>query len=66
MLTLDTIGKIRRDFHVKGRKIKEIARDRRVARNTVRRVLRMKRRRTVMIAVHSLYRSLAPMLTRSW
>ena len=38
MLTLDTIGKIRRDFHVKGRKIKEIARDRRVARNTVRRV----------------------------
>jgi len=40
MLTLDTIGKIRRDFHVKGRKIKEIARERRVARNTVRRVLR--------------------------
>lgn len=40
MLTLDTIGKIRRDFHVKGRKIKAIARERRVSRNTVRRVVR--------------------------
>jgi transposase len=40
MLTVETIGRIRREFFVQGRTIKEIARDLRVSRNTVRRVLR--------------------------
>ena len=40
MLTVDTIGRIRREHFLKGKTIKEIARDLRVARNTVRKVLR--------------------------
>ena len=37
---MDTIGRVRHAFHVKGRKIKEIARDFRLARNTVRTIVR--------------------------
>jgi transposase len=40
MLVVETIGRIRREFFVKGRTIKEISRDLRVSRNTVRKVLR--------------------------
>jgi transposase len=40
MLSLETIGRIRREHLNKGKTIKEIARDLRVSRNTVRKVLR--------------------------
>jgi transposase len=40
MLTVETIGRIRRERLLKGKSIKEIARDLRVSRNTVRKVLR--------------------------
>jgi transposase len=39
MLTVETIGRIRREHFIKGKTIKEIARDLKVSRNTVRRVL---------------------------
>ena len=37
---MDTIARIRREFFVRGRTIKEIVRDLHVSRNTVRKVLR--------------------------
>ena len=40
MLTVETIGRIRREHFIKGKTIREIARDLKVSRNTVRRVLR--------------------------
>ena len=40
MLTVETIGRIRREHFIKGKTIREIARDLRVSRNTVRKVLR--------------------------
>jgi len=40
MLTVETIGRIRREFFVQGKTIREIARELRVSRNTVRRVIR--------------------------
>ncbi len=40
MLTVETIGRIRREYFLKGKTIKEIARDLKVSRNTVRKVLR--------------------------
>ena len=40
MLVVETIARIRREHFVKGKTIKEIARDLSVSRNTVRRVLR--------------------------
>jgi transposase len=40
MLTVETIGRIRREHFLKGKAIKEIVRDLRVSRNTVRKVLR--------------------------
>ena len=40
MMTVETIGRIRREHLLMGKTIKEIARDLRVSRNTVRRVLR--------------------------
>ena len=40
MLTVETIAKIRRDYHVKKKGIKQIARERCVARNTIRKVIR--------------------------
>src|ERR1700681_3288331 len=40
MLIVETIGRIRREHLVKGKSIREIARDLKVSRNTVRRVLR--------------------------
>jgi len=40
MLTVETIGRIRRERLLKGKTIKEISRDLRVSRNTVRKVLR--------------------------
>src|SRR3989454_8783537 len=40
MLTVETIGRIRREHFLKGKTIREIARDLKVSRNTVRRVLR--------------------------
>src|ERR1700757_2385132 len=40
MLVVETMARIRRDYFVKGKTIKEIARDLGVSRNTVRRVLR--------------------------
>ena len=39
-MTVETIGRIRREHHIKGKTIKEIARDLKVSRNTVRKVLR--------------------------
>ena len=40
MLTVETIGRIRRERFIKGKTIREIARDLKVSRNTVRKVLR--------------------------
>src|ERR1700680_4284934 len=40
MLTVETIGRIRREHFVNGKTIRQIARDRRVSRNTVRKMLR--------------------------
>jgi transposase len=40
MLTVETVGRIRRERFLRGKTIKEIARDLRVSRNTVRKVLR--------------------------
>ncbi len=40
MLVVETIGRIRREYFVRGKSIKEIARDLRLSRNTVRKVLR--------------------------
>ena len=40
MLVVETIARIRREHFIKGKSIKEIARDLKVSRNTVRRVLR--------------------------
>jgi transposase len=40
MLTVETIGRIRREHFLKGKTVKEIARDLKVSRNTVRKVLR--------------------------
>src|SRR5579871_2024919 len=40
MLVVETIGRIRRERHVQGKAIKEIARDLKLSRNTVRKVLR--------------------------
>jgi len=40
MLVVETIGRIRRAYFVKGKAIKEIARDVKVSRNTVRKVIR--------------------------
>jgi DNA-binding CsgD family transcriptional regulator len=36
MLVVETIGRIRREYFVQGKSIKEIARDLRLSRNTVR------------------------------
>ena len=40
MLVVETIGRIRREHFVKGKLIKEIMRELKVSRNTVRKVLR--------------------------
>ena len=40
MITVDTIGKVRRAYFVQGRKIKAIAREQRLSRNTVRDIVR--------------------------
>jgi predicted transcriptional regulator len=40
MLIVETLARIRREFFVKGKSIKEIVRDLGVSRNTVRKVLR--------------------------
>jgi transposase len=40
MLIVETVGRIRREHFVKGKSIKEVARDLRISRNTVRRILR--------------------------
>src|SRR5437763_17030877 len=40
MLTVETIGRIRREHFLKGKTIREIARDLKASRNTVRKVLR--------------------------
>jgi transposase len=40
MKTVDTIARVRREFFVRGRSIKEIVRDLHVSRNTVRKILR--------------------------
>jgi DNA invertase Pin-like site-specific DNA recombinase len=40
MLIVETIGRIRREHLVKGKSIKEIARNLKISRNTVRKILR--------------------------
>ena len=40
MLVVETIGKVRTDYFVKKKAIKEIARDRKLSRNTVRKIIR--------------------------
>ena len=40
MLVVETVGRIRREHLVRGKSIKEIARDLKISRNTVRKVLR--------------------------
>ena len=39
MVTVETIGRVRHAFHVRGKKIKQIARELRLARNTVRSIV---------------------------
>jgi transposase-like protein len=39
MLVVETIGRIRREYFVQGKTIREIARDLKLSRNTVRKVL---------------------------
>ncbi len=46
MLIVETIGRIRREHFVQGKTLKEIARDLKLSRNTVRKVLRLASRRT--------------------
>ena len=43
MLTVETVSRIRREHFVKGKTIREISRDLKVSRNTVRKVLRSNR-----------------------
>jgi DNA-binding NarL/FixJ family response regulator len=43
MLIVETIARIRREHFIKGKTIKEIARDLKVSRNTVRKVLKVGR-----------------------
>ncbi len=40
MLIVETIGKVRRDYFVDGKSIKAIMRDRKISRNTVRKIVR--------------------------
>jgi predicted transcriptional regulator len=40
MVIVETIGRVRREHFVKGKTIKEIARDLKISRNTVRKILR--------------------------
>lgn len=40
MITVETIGRVRRDFHIKGKSIRAITRERRLSRNTVRKIVR--------------------------
>ena len=40
MVTVDTVGRVRRAYFVQGRKIKAIARELKLARNTVREIVR--------------------------
>ena len=40
MLTVETIGRVRRERLVKGKTIREITRDLKLSRNTVRKILR--------------------------
>jgi transposase len=40
MLVVETVGRIRREYLLKGKSIKEIARDLKISRNTVRKILR--------------------------
>ncbi len=40
MVTLETIGRVRHAFHVKGKAIKQISRELRLLRNTVRTIMR--------------------------
>lgn len=40
MLAVETIAKVRRDFHRHGKSIEQIARERGLSRNTVRKVMR--------------------------
>ena len=40
MITVDTVGRVRRAYFVQGRKIKAIARELKLARNTVRDIVR--------------------------
>jgi transposase-like protein len=40
MITVDTIGRVRRAYFVRGHKIKAIARELKIARNTVRDIVR--------------------------
>ena len=58
MLVVETVARIRREFFVKSKSIKEIVRDLGVSRNTVRKVLRSGRRR--------LHTSAACNRCRSW
>lgn len=65
MLTVDTIGRIRREHFLKGEMIKEIARDLRVSRNTVRKVVRSGETSFGLNPRHSTYaRQVRPALFR--
>ena len=57
MLIVETVARIRREFFVKGKSIKEIVRDLGVSRNTVRKVLRSGETALRMSAVCSRCRS---------
>jgi orotate phosphoribosyltransferase-like protein len=57
MKGVDTIARIRREFFIRGRSIKEIVRDLHVSRNTVRKVVRSGRRRSATSGMSSRYRS---------
>ena len=52
MLIVETIGKIRRYYFVEGKSIKQISRDLRLSRNTVRKVIRSKETKHIYIRQH--------------
>lgn len=63
MLVVETVARIRREFFVKGKSIKEIVRDLGVSRNTVRKVLRW---RPLYVEVVWLHRGGKDVYARLW
>ena len=64
MLVVETVARVRRAYFVQEKSIKEIARDMKVSRKTVRKVIRREQPPSITPAGHSLLRSSGPGVTR--